>query len=167
MRNPSEQEQVLINKRVSSYLIEEVFRLVLTSIVFIVLGVGLMYNHLTTINAFGSLSNILMFVVYAALIFVLGYVVYDCARDVIVNKDILKACAYSVEDCNVCNVSTSMNRSRKEIELVGNYKTLSGDTSDNKYQILTSSNSFTVSEVEGVDSLFVKMSDKLGLIVLK
>ena len=98
------------------------------------------------------------------LIFVLGYVVYDCARDVIVNKGILKACAYTVEDCNV---STNMNRSRKEIELVGNYKTLSGDTSDNKYQILTSSNSFTVPEVEGVDSLFVKMSDKLGLIVLK
>lgn len=167
MRSPSEQEHLLIHKRVSSYLIEEVLRLVLTSIVFIVLGVGLMYNHLTTVNAFGSVSNILMFVVYAALIFVLGYVVYDCARDVVVNRRILKLGAYSVEDCNVCNVSTQMNRSRKEIELVGNYRTNSGETSDNKYQILTSSASFTVPEVEGVDSLFVKMSDKLGLIVLK
>ena len=55
MRNPSEQEQVLINKRVSSYLVEEVFRLVLTSIVFIVLGVGLLYNHFTTVNDFGSI----------------------------------------------------------------------------------------------------------------
>ena len=43
MRNPSEQEQVLINKRVSSYLIEEVFRSVLTSIVFIVLGVDSLF----------------------------------------------------------------------------------------------------------------------------
>ena len=167
MRNASQQEQVLINKRVSSYLVGEVLRLILTSIVFIVLGIGLMYNHLATENAFSGVSNILMFCVYVALIFVLAYVVYDCLRDVIVNKRVLKYCSYSVEDCNVCNVSTQMNRSRKEIELVGNFKTCSGDTSDKKYQILTSSSTFTVSEVEGMNGLFVKMSDNLGLIVLE
>lgn len=152
-------------KIISDYLWGEAVNAAMGMFVFIVLIVGLFYATIW------EQQTILVDIFFYCLILLVGVVMIYVSifefYKLNIYKKILKNDTYVIENCVPRNVSMKMNRGRKEIELVAKYENTLGELSDREVTILSQNKKLCVSDCEGKDCKYIKLTDNYGFIFVE
>ena len=83
------------------------------------------------------------------------------------NSKILKSEDYKIIECVSKSPTVHMNRGKKDVEILCQYKDLEGVLSKKSYRTFTKNKNFTTKDCEDKESYFIEFTDDLSFIMIK
>ncbi len=163
----SSEEKKVLDTFLNDYLFNEIFYSILSIFVFLILSVGLFYSGATDLVNYPTIYHSIYFVFCAVLSMILILLSVQGVVRLFKYKKVLKSDTFTIKPCVSCNPTLTMDRYKKEVEILCQYKDLEGELCKKSYRTFSKNNNLTVQDCEEKEGYFIKFTDDLSFIMIK
>lgn len=161
------EEKGILKDFIEDYIFDEIIGSVLSSLVFIILSVGLFYSSMVDFVTTPNILHMIYFILSTIISIILIYLCIWNGVNLRKNSKILKSEDYKIIKCISESPTVHMNRGKKDVEILCQYRDSDGVLSKKSYRAFSKDKNFTTKDCEGKESYFIEFTDDLSFIMIK